>query len=342
MPLPVPVSPVIELCRELVRIPSLSGQEGDLGQFVADWMGAAGFAVARDAHGSVLGTRQGFAPGPALLLDAHLDTVPVGDPVAWTHDPFAGELAEGRLWGRGSADTKGSLAAMLCAAAAQPGAGFRGTLMVSASVCEENLTAAALAQVLQRHPADLVLVGEPTSLRLGTAQKGRAGLVLEARGRSAHSSRPELGENAVYKLLEAVARVRALPLPVDPELGRGVCELIEMTSEPKGSIGMVPDRCTARLALRLLPGETEASVLARITGCLAGLDGITVTCAQLTQVCSTGLPLAMREFIPAWRNPHADLESRLLAALGTTAFAAPFTTNASAAAARGFDRFIVV
>ncbi len=334
-----PSSPVIELCREFVRISSPSGREGDLAAVVAAHMRTLGFNVETDAFGSVLGLRKGVSPGPTLILDAHLDTVPVTHAAAWRHDPFGAEIDGDRLWGRGAADTKGALAAMLCAAAAMED--FPGTLIVSASVCEEDLTTAALAHVLDHHPADLVLVGEPTSLRLGTAQKGRAGLWLEASGRGAHSSRPELGDNAIYKMMDAIARIRALPLPSDPELGRGVCELIEIDSEPKPSPGMVPHLCTARLALRLLPGETAQSVLERTRGALEGLEGLSVHLLDTGQRCYTGLAIAMQEFVPAWRNPDLALQARLLAALGTTAFAAPYTTNASAAAARGIPTFLL-
>ncbi|HEX7554098.1 MAG TPA: M20/M25/M40 family metallo-hydrolase, partial [Geothrix sp.] len=149
-------NPVVELCQDFVRIPSPSGQEGPLAALVATRMGAMGFQVETDRLGNVLGTRQGSGSGPTLLFDAHLDVVPVPDPSAWTHAPFGAELDQERLWGRGSADTKGALAAMLCAGAAA--ADFRGTLLVSASVCEENMTALALAEVLERHPADLVIV----------------------------------------------------------------------------------------------------------------------------------------------------------------------------------------
>ena len=335
-----PASPVA-FCRELVRVPSLSGGEGALAAAVAAWMEAAGLAVARDPFGSVLGLRHGYGPGPALLLDAHLDTVPVADPSRWRHDPFGGDISDGRLWGRGSADTKGSLAAMLCAAASLPAEEFRGTLLVSASVCEENLTSAALGKVLDERTVDCVLVGEPTSLRLGTAQKGRAGIVVEVEGRSAHTSRPELGDNAVYRMLEAVARIRALPLPSDPELGRGVCELIEIESEPRPSPGMVPHRCTARFALRLLPGEEIPSLLARVGGCLDGLERTSVRIAELEQICHTGARLAMEEFIPGWRAPDTPLRTRLLEVLRTSPFAAPYTTNASAAAMRGIPTFLL-
>ncbi len=331
--------PVVALCRDLVRIPSVSGGEGRLSAFVAERMEAIGLRVETDRYGSVLGCRDGERPGPTLLLDAHLDTVPVPDPAAWSHDPFGGEITEGRLRGRGAADTKGSLAAMLCAAEALEG--FTGTLLVSASVGEEDLTTAALSHVLDRHRADLVVVGEPTSLRLGVAQKGRAGVVVEALGRSAHSSRPELGVNAVYRMLEAVARVRALPLAEDPELGRGVCELVEIRSEPDPSPGMVPHRCVARFALRLLPGEGAESALERIAAALGDLDGVTARLARLSRRSFTGETLEVVEAIPGWRSRDAMLEARLLAALGTTPFAAPYTTNASAAAARGIPTFLL-
>ena len=148
-----PSTPVVALCREFVRIPSLSGQEGPLAELVAARMQAMGLAVELDRFGTVLGTRRGTRPGPTLLLDAHLDTVPVTDPAAWTHDPFGAEVDLGRLWGRGSADTKGSLAAMLCAVSAL--VDFAGTVILSASVSEEDMTAAALNHVLDRHPADV-------------------------------------------------------------------------------------------------------------------------------------------------------------------------------------------
>lgn len=331
--------PVIQLCRELVRIPSPSGGEGALAAFVAARMARGGLRVATDPWGTVLGIRQGREPGPVLLLDAHMDVVPVPDPAAWSRDPWGGELADGRLWGRGAADTKASLAAMICAAETVDLP--RGTLVVSASVCEENLTAAALSHVLDEHPVDAVIVGEPTLLRLGTAQKGRAGIVVEAAGRSAHTSRPELGDNAVYRMIEAVARLRALPLPTHPELGRGVCELIEIVSEPRPSPGMVPHRCTARFALRVLPGETADSVQVRFREALGDLSGVTVRLDELAQACSTGRTLTLSEFVPAWTSGGTDLQARLLDALGTKPFAAPYTTNASAAAARGIPAFLL-
>ena len=336
-----PSSPVIELCRELVRIPSPSGQEGELARFVAERMQAMGMRVEVDRYGSALGIRKGHKPGPTLILDAHLDTVPVTNPAEWQHAPCGGEIEQGRLWGRGSADTKGSLAAMISAAASIPENTFCGTLIVSASVCEENMTTAALDFILTNHPADFVVVGEPTSLQLGIAQKGRAGLMMEAHGQSAHTSRPELGDNAIYKMMEAISRIRTLPLPVDPDMGSGVCELIEISSEPTPSIGTVPHRCTARLALRLLPGESKQTVLERIANALNDLEGVSLNFAEFTQICWTGQPITLVEFVPAWKNPDSALQRQLLEALHTPPFAAPYTTNASASAIRGIPTFLL-
>ena len=331
--------PVVDLCQALVRIPSVSGDEGRLSAFVAERMEAIGLCVETDRFGGVLGRRDGGRPGSTLLFDAHLDTVPVPDAAAWSRDPFGGEVEDGCLWGRGAADTKGSLAAMLCAAEAL--GPFAGTLLVSASVGEEDLTTAALSHALDRHRPDLVIVGEPTSLRLGVAQKGRAGVVVEAIGRSAHSSRPELGVNAASRMMEAVARIRALPLAEDPELGCGVCELIEIRSEPDPSPGMVPHRCVARFALRLLPDESAEGALARIAEAIGDLEGVTARLARLERRAFTGATLELVEAIPGWRSRDAALETRLLAALGTTPFAAPYTTNASAAAALGIPAFLL-
>lgn len=337
---PSPASSVVSLCQKLVRVPSLSGGEGALAGVVGEEMTRRGFAVEVDALGNVIGRRGGGrSAGPTLLLDAHMDTVPVVHPEAWRHDPFGGELSEDRLWGRGAADTKGSLAAMICAVAGLEGCA--GTVLVSASVCEEDLTSAALAHVLTEHRPTGVLVGEPTLLKLGVAQKGRAGLVLASQGRTAHTSQPELGDNAVYRMMEAIGRLRAAELQSDPELGPAVRELVEIVSSPRPSAGMIPDCCTARFALRVLPDEGEEAILHQATDACGGLASVEVRWAVCEQTTYTRQALAMREFVPGWRNHDRDLERRLLQALGTQPFAAPYTTNASAAATLGIPVFLL-
>jgi acetylornithine deacetylase/succinyl-diaminopimelate desuccinylase-like protein len=104
---------------------------------------------------------------------------------------------------------------------------------------------------------------------------------------------------------------------------------------------MVPHLCRARLALRLLPGETEEGVLGRLRGCLVGLEGLSLAVQELRQRCDTGAELTLREWVPAWTCQRPELQARLLAALGTEPFAAPYTTDASAAAARGIPAYLL-
>jgi acetylornithine deacetylase/succinyl-diaminopimelate desuccinylase-like protein len=271
----------------------------------------------------------------------------VTSPGEWRHDPFGGEIAEGRIWGRGACDDKGALAAMMCGAARVPLDTIAGRIVVSASVCEENLTGAAVSHILDRYTPDLMIACEPTDLKLGIAQKGRAGVVVYARGVSAHTSRPELGENAVYKMMEAVARLRAMQLPGDPELGRGILELTEMVSEPLPGAGFVPSGCRARLVERTMPGETAELVVDRLRAAVAGLDGVSVQLDQSNQPCYTGRCLHALDFVPGWRaEPESGWQVRILSAIlqvslpGET-FAAPYGTNASAGAVgRGIPSFI--
>lgn len=338
---------VLSLARSLVRIPSPSGGEDAVAAFVRKTLSATGFDdVIVDAWGSVIGVRRGARPGPALLFDGHMDVVDPG-PEPWTHDPYGGEIAGGRLWGRGAADTKGSLAAMLCAAAAAPAAELRGTLIVAATVAEENLTGVALGHVLDRHAADVVITGEPTGLRLGTAQKGRATLRLVASGRSAHTSRPELGDNAAYTMIEAIGRLRGLPQPSDSELGPAILELVEIISEPFPNQALVPSGCRARFVARTLPGESGDTLLDRLRANLSDLPDVTVGVETLRQPCYTGAMLEAVDLLPPWRSPADDpWRPRLLAALGaaglrTGTFAAPCGTNASESAGRrGIPTFI--
>ncbi len=285
-----------------------------------------------------------------------MDTVaPAPDAPA---QPAAGEITahEGqggrRLWGRGSADTRCALAGILWAAAQAPAARLAGQVVVAATVCEENMTGAALADVLDRWQPQVFVTGEPTGLRLGVAQKGRATLFLQAHGRSAHTSVPQAGDNAVYKMMEAVQRLRRAPQPVDPDLGPALLELTEIISEPYPNGLTVPHGCRARFIARTLPGESRAGLLQRLESALDGLPGVALELGTLRQACYTGHELAQEDFLLGWRNPPGGLHQpccpwpeRLLAALAAAGLPAqpwhaPCGTNASAAAARDIPAFI--
>jgi len=236
---------------------------------------------------------------------------------------------------------------MISAAAAAPLEQLNGDIIVAATVCEENLTGVALGHVLDCYHADVVITGEPTGLHVGVSQKGRATFRLYAEGRSAHTSRPELGDNAVYKMIDAIQRLRALPQPVDPELGAGVLELVELVSEPLPNQTLVPPACHARFVARTLPGDTADGFLARHARALSGLGGISLVLDTLHQNCYTGALLEAVDFLPSWHCPADDpirlriLDALASAGLPSDTLAAPCGTNASESAGRrGIRTFI--
>ncbi|MCU0490803.1 MAG: YgeY family selenium metabolism-linked hydrolase [Chloroflexaceae bacterium] len=330
---------VIALCQELVQAESLAGREAAAAAVVARWMERLGYdEVWTDRFGSVIGRRRGSGPGSNLHFDGHIDTVPATSLERWTHPPYGGVLAEGRIWGRGSSDMKGPDAAMICAGAFVPRESFCGSITVSASVGEEELEGPALAAILAEHPADMVIIGESSELKIGIGQKGRAGVQVRTSGVPAHSSRPEEGVNAVYRMLEAVNRIRAIPAPPDELLGPGINELVEIVSAPFPGTSIVPDGCRARFDRRLVRGETRASVLHMFREALAGLEGVEVDYLQVTIPCYTGDAIVSDDFHPAWATPrdavlvHAAEAALRTCGLPVDYFTARYCSNGSASA----------
>jgi len=161
---------VVGLCRELVRLDSLSGREQRVAELVSKEMRELGYDhVETDELGNVVGILGAQTTQASAAFDAHMDVVPVSDAPRWTHEPFSAELAEGCVWGRGTTDVKGSLAALVVGLGLLPRGVLQGTVVVSASVGEEAVEGLALASVLTRHPVKRVVICEPTGLRLGWA-----------------------------------------------------------------------------------------------------------------------------------------------------------------------------
>jgi putative selenium metabolism hydrolase len=352
-------SGTLALCRELVRIESLSGGERGVAEAVARAMTALGYDDVRvDELGTVLGVRQGGAAGggPALLVDAHTDVVPATEPGAWRFPPFSAERADGRIWGRGATDVKGSLAAAVVGIGLLPREALAGPVLVSASVGEECVEGLAVGHVLERRPVRAAIICEPTGLAVGLGHRGRASVVVEAAGRAAHTSRagapaghppghpPKVGPgrgsgiNAVYRLTEAIARVRAMTPRADDLLGRGHSELVEIGSLPFPGSSMVPYHATARFDRRLVRGETREGVLAETAEALRGLEGVSAGLHAATLTCYTGASFTVEAFHPGWavppEAPHACAARQALreAGLGDDVFYAPYCTNGVATA----------
>jgi putative selenium metabolism hydrolase len=332
----------ISLCQELVRIPSPSGAEGALMQRVLERMQALGFDETwQDRVGNTVGVLRGTKPGTTrrLLVDIHADTVAVTSAQSWHHDPYSGDLENGRIYGRGACDIKSGLASALTGLAALPRQDFCGEIWVAATVCEEMIEGAATRVVMEKGLPDFCVVVEPTGLQVGIAQKGRAGVRLQTSGIPAHTSRAELGVNAVYKMLPAIQAVREMTKRNDPAVGREVFELVEVVSEPFPGNSIVPDGCRARVDCRLLLGETAQSLLRRFQGAV-GSD-VAVDLWPVGVDLYTGIRLEQGDFHQAW---SIDLAHPLVKAalhalrkleLPPDTCAIPYCCNASATTQAG-------
>jgi putative selenium metabolism hydrolase len=221
--------------------------------------------IGTDRYGNVIGKIDFGRPGKTILLEGHMDHVDPGDLSKWTVDPYGGVIQDGKLYGRGASDMKGSLAAMLAAAAylkADKCDELSGTLIVAATVHEECFEGVASREVGEAYKPDFVVIGEASSLDVKRGQRGRAEVVVETYGKSAHSSNPEKGINAIKQMMSLLARLkeRYIP-PYDAVLGHGILEVTDIISHPYPGASVVPDRCRVTFDRRLLVGETEEDVL---------------------------------------------------------------------------------
>jgi len=263
------VSEVAELAAALVRIDSvnptlIAGGAGEtaVARFVAAWLEQAGLAVEVlepvAGRPSVIGVARGTGGGPSLLLNAHLDTVGTE---AMT-EPFAARLEGGRLYGRGSYDMKGALAAALLAVADASRLSLAGDVILTA-VADEEVASLGTEAVLGRVRADAAIVCEPTELQVAIAHRGFAGFEIETRGVAAHGSRPDLGVDAIAKMGHVLVALEELDRRLQagrrhPLVGAGSlhASLIEGGQE----FSSYPERCLLTGERRTLPGEMLAEI----------------------------------------------------------------------------------
>ena len=301
---------IVDLAKALIARQSLSGQEKDAAEEWKRYLTVHGFDhVETDRYGNVLGRIKGNRPGPRLLFDGHLDTVPAADPAAWTHPPFAPEEIDGRLYGRGASDMKGAVAAFTTAAgffAADRERDFAGEIWVAGVVHEECFEGVAARSVSQIVRPDYVVIGEASECNLKTGQRGRAEIVVETFGVPAHSANPEKGVNAVYAMCRVVEALRELEAPVHPVLGKGILELTDIRSSPYPGASVVPFYCRATYDRRLLVGESRESVLGPVRAALEELTArepsirAKASFAQGEALCYTGETIRGERFFPGW------------------------------------------
>lgn len=262
----------VAFLQSLIRLRSVNppGDEAAVAEAVAHALSADGVPVEVDRfapdRANVVARMQGRG-GPALVFSGHLDTVASGE-VPWARDPFSGELAGGRIWGRGAADMKSGLAAMVMAIRTLARAHVPPPRdVVLAATAGEEVDCCGASRLVARGALDGaggLVIGEPTGGAVATGHRGALWIELETTGRTAHGSMPSAGVNAVMHMHALIARLAHLDIarPPDPLLGSPTLAVTAIQGGMK--VNIIPDRCTATIDIRTLPGQSHPSILAQI------------------------------------------------------------------------------
>jgi succinyl-diaminopimelate desuccinylase len=271
---------VVQLCRDLLKIKSVNppGDELAAAEYIFGVMAKAGLEAELVKHSptraSALMRLRGSGKAPALLFSGHIDTVPVGAE-AWVHEPFSGAVADGKIWGRGSADMKGGVAALMMAMKilAEARSPLKGDIILAATAGEEinSLGATVIASRKDLGPVQAVLIPEPSANELFIAEKGAFWVELTTQGKTAHGSMPDLGRNAVLMMVRLIEAFEKLDIPFKAHpLLDGFSRSVNTIS---GGVktNVVPDACTATIDMRTVPGQDHQAILGQIEGLIADL-----------------------------------------------------------------------
>lgn len=307
---------VINLCQDLIRKSSYSGHEQNVADILKAYMQKNNFdKVFTDKYGNIIGCIKGNKPGPKILFDGHIDTVPVANESEWTYPPFAAEIHDDKIYGRGTSDMKGAVAAMCVAAKCFKedfGNDFAGEIYIAGVVHEECFEGVASREVSKNVKPDYVVIGEASNLNIKIGQRGRAEIIIETFGKSCHSANPEKGVNAVYKMAKVIEAINTLEPPHHEILGDGILELTDIKSSPYPGASVVPDYCRATYDRRLLVGETKESVLAPIKKLLQEMmakDSTLKVKASYSvgkEKCYTNNEITGERFFPGWLYDKND------------------------------------
>jgi acetylornithine deacetylase len=278
----------VDLTRELLAIPSPTRHEQAVTAFMAHRLSELGWQVIRQPVGDGRENIYAHHGAPDVVFSTHLDTVPPELPYR--------ETAE-TIFGRGACDAKGIAAAMVSAAESLVAEGEMrvGLLFV---VDEEDGSAGARAAASLLPKGRFLINGEPTENRLVTAQKGTMKAVLDVAGRAAHSGYPELGDSAIDRLLDALQRIRAIALPVDPELGPSTLNI--GTIHGGAAPNVVAPHARAELLVRIVgPVDSTQAAIRKAAG-----EGVQVTFVP-------GLPPARAAALAGWPSTTVAFASDL-------------------------------
>ena len=286
------VDDLISLLEDLVKIPSVCGEERKIAEFIADWLRKSNLPAelleAKPGRPNVVSVLKGIERGPRILLNGHMDTVEVGR--GWIHDPFGAKIEEGKMYGRGTVDMKSGLASILWAAATcrEEGLPKKGELVVTAVVDEEAFDwgTYALVQKGITKNVDFAMISESTDLSVVTSHRGRVVFEVEIRGKAAHSQWPDHGVNAIEKAALLVNAFSKLGGPRHPKMGRSTINALKIEGGQE-EVMLVPDRCRLVIDRCLVPGYSSIEALADLRRLIPdlGIDAEARLVARETPFC---------------------------------------------------------
>lgn len=295
------------LTRKLISKRSVSGEEREAVDVLKNFFEESGFdEIIVDKYGSCIGGIIGNktdSEGLVTLFDGHIDTVPVVEK-NWSVDPYNSDVIDGKVYGRGASDMKGALSSMAVAVskfAKETKKDFSGKIYVSGSVFEEVFEGVAPRSVSKLINPDFVIIGEASELDLKIGQRGRAEIIVETFGRSAHSANPSEGKNAVLEMMKLIERISKIVPPSHDKLGEGILVLTDIISKPYPGSSVIPDYCRVTYDRRLLVDETIDEVLKPIQEIIDNfeIDG-KVSISQESKICYTGEEIYSERFFPGW------------------------------------------
>lgn len=294
---------VVALAARLVGIASENppGNERPCAEYVVDWF------TEHDVDAELVPTPGSDRPNavatvgsgdPTLVLNGHTDVVPADDPDDWEHDPFGGEVADGRLWGRGSADMKTGLALAMVAARNREHADGEqtGTLVVHAAAGEETGLPGTRTLVDEGHGGDYAVVLEPTEFRVATSAKGVVTYRVVVHGESTHASNPDEGTNAIDGARAVMDRIDGYDARLrersDPLLGSAYANVTAIEAGTGSNMAVVPARAEFLLDRRILPDESIEDVDREVADLLAAAereDGVVTDRETVQHYASAGI-----------------------------------------------------
>ena len=280
-----------------------------------------------DGIGNVIGIIKGEGAGPNIMLNGHLDVVPPGNREHWQgYDPFGAEIdKDGNIRGRGAADLKGGLSVILFTMKLigdlkKQGAALPGDLIFSAVVHEEAAEMFGMDYLFNTTLAeknigcDVVFLCEPTNLNIMLGHRGKIELVIKTRGKTAHSSRPYAGVNAIQKMVPILEKIFDKVGKSDlrhPLLGDRCFAVTNIASKPAG-YSIIPDECEISIDQRYFPDESIADVLADYQAILAEIKAktsefdATVGIREINEKSYTGYTKVVQKHLPPWITDEND------------------------------------